>query len=86
MTVLIREGEHPSSVMHAGKVKVSINSSDGRRLILGFSGPGDFLGLRSAFSGFPYEIMAETQFACTFPLLERRSSLEISDVPSDRLS
>jgi len=77
-TVLLREGENPSSVMllHEGRVKVSLNSSDGRRLILGFSGPGEFLGLTSAVSGLPYEITAETQFGCTISLVERRSFLE----------
>ena len=77
-TVLLREGENPSSVMllHEGRVKVSLNSSEGRRLILGFSGPGEFLGLTSAVSGFPYEITAETQFGCTISLFERRSFLE----------
>ena len=54
-TVLLREGENPSSVMrlHEGRVKVSLNSSEGRRLILGFSGPGEFLGLNPPFPASP---------------------------------
>jgi CRP/FNR family cyclic AMP-dependent transcriptional regulator len=78
MTVLIREEEEPSNVLILlkGKVKISINSIDGRRLILGIAGPGEILGLSSAVSGFPYEITAEAQFPCTVSSLERQSFVD----------
>jgi len=78
MTVLIREEEEPSNVLIVldGKVKISINSVGGRRLIVGIAGPGEVLGLNSAVSGFPSEITAEAQFPCTISSLERQSFLD----------
>jgi CRP/FNR family cyclic AMP-dependent transcriptional regulator len=63
-TVLLTEGERSSTVFFLldGRVKLSMNSTGGRRLILGHAEPGDILGLASAVSGSPCEITAETQF------------------------
>ena len=78
MTALISEGQKPSSVLLLleGRVKISVNSSDGRRLILGIAQPGEILGLTSAVSGFPYEITAEAQFPCITSCLERQRFLD----------
>src|SRR5664280_2881555 len=45
-----------------GEVKLSMNSSDGRRLILRIARKGDILGLASALSGKPCEMTAETLY------------------------
>jgi CRP/FNR family transcriptional regulator, cyclic AMP receptor protein len=78
MAILIREAEEPSNVLISldGKVKLSINSVGGRRLIVGIAGPGEILGLNSIISGFPYEITAEAQFPCMISSLERQSFLD----------
>jgi CRP/FNR family transcriptional regulator len=76
--VLFREEQQPSSVLFLleGRVKLSMNSIDGRRLIMGIAGPGEILGLTSAVSGLPYEITAEAQFPCVITSLQRRSFLD----------
>src|SRR5690349_7048161 len=45
-----------------GEVKLSMNSSDGRRLILRIAKKGEILGLSSALSGKPSEITADTLY------------------------
>jgi CRP/FNR family transcriptional regulator len=75
---ILREGQKPASVLLLleGKVKLSLNSIDGRRLIIGFALPGEILGLTSVVSGLPYEITAEAQFPCMFSSLPRQSFLD----------
>jgi CRP/FNR family cyclic AMP-dependent transcriptional regulator len=46
-------------VIHSGEVKLSINSSDGKRLILSIAKVGEILGLSSALSGLPRNSTAE---------------------------
>ena len=43
-----------------GQVKLSLNSTTGRRVILGIARPGETLGLASAFSGTSHDVTAET--------------------------
>ena len=43
-----------------GEVKLSINSSEGRRLNLSIAKRGEILGLAPTLSGNPYEMTAET--------------------------
>ncbi|MGC2273862.1 MAG: Crp/Fnr family transcriptional regulator, partial [Candidatus Sulfotelmatobacter sp.] len=76
--LILREGQEPASILLLleGKVKLSLNSSDGRRLIVGFASPGEILGLTSAVSGYPYEVTAEAQFPCTISSLPRQSFLD----------
>jgi CRP/FNR family transcriptional regulator len=71
--ILLSEGESPVMALFLleGKVKVTLNSLDGRRLILGMAGPGDILGLAAVISGLPYEITAEAQFPCRLTSLPR---------------
>jgi CRP/FNR family cyclic AMP-dependent transcriptional regulator len=47
-------------VLCEGEVKLSISSSEGKKLILRISKPGEVLGLDSALSGAPHEVTAET--------------------------
>jgi len=78
-TVLIlEEGQKPANVLLLleGRAKLSLNSIDGRRLIIGFASPGEILGLTSAVSGLPYEITAEAQFPCMISSLPRQSFLD----------
>lgn len=64
--ILFGERDNPAGVylVLEGEVKLSINSSDGRRLILRLAKKGEILGLASTFSGKPYEITAETLYPC----------------------
>lgn len=76
-TVLISEAEEPSSVLFLleGEVNISMNSSDGRRLLLGVAGAGDSLGLAAAISGACSEIRAQTVYPCNIASLHRRDFL-----------
>ncbi len=58
-----------------GEVKLSMNSSDGRRLILRIAKKGEILGLTSALSGKPCEMTAETLYPAKVAPVERRDFL-----------
>ncbi len=76
-TVLISEAQEPSSILFLleGEVNISMNSYDGRRLLLGVAGPGDTLGLTSAISGDSSEICAEAMYPCRIASLQRQDFL-----------
>ena len=76
--VLIREEEAPENVLFLldGKVNISMNSSDGRRFLLGVAGAGDILGITSAISGTSSEIGAEARYPCNIDSLRRQDFLD----------
>ena len=55
-----------------GEVRLSINSSDGKRLSLRIARKGDVLGLSSAMSGMAYETTAETLYPARVAHISRR--------------
>ena len=62
-------------VVLEGEVKLSINSSDGRRLILRIAKKGEILGLDSVISGEPSEMTAETLYPCKIAIISRHNFL-----------
>ena len=58
-----------------GEVKLSMNSTDGRRLILRIARKGDVLGLASALSGNPCEMTAETLYPSKLAPIGRQDFL-----------
>jgi CRP/FNR family transcriptional regulator len=72
--VLFSENEPSRHVFMVidGEVKLSMNSSDGKRLILRIAKKGEVVGLASAFTGHPYEMTAETLYPCVLACIERR--------------
>ncbi|KAA6456628.1 Crp/Fnr family transcriptional regulator [Acidobacteria bacterium AB60] len=62
--VLFSEGDQPEHVyvVLEGTVKLSINSTGGRRLILGMMGNGDVAGVASLLCGKPQETTAEVVY------------------------
>jgi len=58
-------------VVLEGEVKLSMNSRDGRRLILHIAKKGEIVGLASALSGKPQEMTAETLYPARLALLNR---------------
>ena len=72
------EDQAPSQILFllTGQVKLSMNSSAGRRLILGIANPGETLGLASALSDSRYDITAETICPCRIASLYRDYFLE----------
>jgi len=63
-------------VVLSGEVKLSINSSEGRRLSLRIAKKGEILGLGSALSGNSYELTAETLYPATIAPIGRQDFLD----------
>ena len=61
-----------------GEVKLSMNSSDGRRLILRIARKGEILGLASALSGKPCEMTAETLYPAKIAPIQRAAIFSTS--------
>lgn len=75
--VLFSEKEAPRGVYMVveGEVKLSINSSEGRRLSLRIARKGEILGLTATLSGSPYEVTAETLYPAKIAPIARREFL-----------
>jgi CRP/FNR family transcriptional regulator len=58
-----------------GEVKLSINSTDGRRLSLRIAKAGEVLGLSSTLSGNPYEMTADTLYPAKIAHVSRQAFL-----------
>ena len=58
-----------------GEVKLSISSSEGKKLILRITKPGEVLGVVSALSGMPHEVTAETLRPCQVTFIPRDAFL-----------
>jgi CRP/FNR family cyclic AMP-dependent transcriptional regulator len=60
--ILFLENDSSTEIFEVleGEIKLSLCSSDGKRLILGIAKKGEIVGLASALSGSPCEVTAET--------------------------
>jgi CRP/FNR family cyclic AMP-dependent transcriptional regulator len=76
--VLFSERETPSSIfiVLSGEVKLSMNSSDGKRLILRIAKAGEIIGLVPVVSGGPAEMTAETVHPARIATVGRREFLD----------
>jgi CRP/FNR family transcriptional regulator len=76
--VIFTEEQEARSVLFLleGRVKLTMNSSGGKRLTLGIARPGDILGLATAFSGGSHESTAVAQFPCKIIALSRPTFLD----------
>lgn len=64
--LLFSEGEavRGAHLVCSGRVKLSMDSADGKRLVLKIAKPGEFLDLGSCVAGRPHEVTAEAMEAC----------------------
>jgi CRP/FNR family transcriptional regulator, cyclic AMP receptor protein len=64
--ILFSEAQLPEAIyfLFAGQVKLSVNSSDGKRFIVHIANPGAVLGLVTAFAFCAHEVTAETCNPC----------------------
>ena len=78
-SIFFAHGEKPSGIflMLEGAAKLSIASSDGKTLILGFVGPGAILGLAATILGKTYEATATTVRPTTAIFLRRDAVLKL---------
>lgn len=76
--VLFQEQQAASNILILveGYAKVSVNSSEGRRLILWIAGPGQLLGLTSVLRGNSHEVTAETVHPCRIASIRRQEFLD----------
>jgi CRP/FNR family transcriptional regulator len=58
-------------IVISGEVKLSINSSEGKRLILNIAKAGEVLGLSSVLSGLPSEMTAEVLYPSRIAVIAR---------------
>lgn len=75
------EGEAPRGifVLCEGRIKLSMNASNGRTLILKIAEPGGVLGLDSVIAGKTYELTAEAMQACKLDFVRRTEFLRFLD-------
>ena len=76
--VLFVEGQMPRGIymLCKGRVKLSVNSRDGKTLIIKIVEPGEVLGLHACVSGIPYELTAETIQPCQVNFIKRDDFLK----------
>lgn len=58
-----------------GEIKLSLNSSEGRRLSLAIARKGEILGMASTLAGSPYDMTAETLYPAKVAHIGRRDFL-----------
>jgi CRP/FNR family transcriptional regulator len=77
-TILFIEDDLPSDVLFLleGRVKLSVNSSTGRRLVLGIAQPGETLGLAASLCGHRFDTTAEALCRCKLASIERKAYLD----------
>ncbi len=66
-----RQVPHGVHILLEGQVKLSISSSEGKRLILRIAKPGEILGLTSLLSGRAHEVTAEVLHTCRIAYVRR---------------
>jgi|SRR5579862_1227513 len=73
--VLFSEKDEPRGlfVVLEGELRISIASSEGRRLGLNIARTGDVLGLGAVVSGAPYDVTAETLYPAKLGFIDRAS-------------
>ncbi len=76
-SILFSEKDVPQGIYLVldGEVKLSINSAEGKRLILRIARKGEMIGLASALTGSPCEITAETLYPSRLAFISRRDFL-----------
>jgi len=77
--VLFAEGQTARDVyvVCSGRLKISMTSAEGRKLIVRIARPGDLLGIHAALTGQSYEATAETLSACQIDIVSREDLLEL---------
>ena len=78
-SMIFVEGESPRGIylIHSGRVKLSITSAEGKKLIVRIAGPGDLLGTHSSVTGTAYEATAETLTSCRVDFVSPRDLLRL---------
>ena len=70
-----KDPAHGIYIVLEGEIKVSLNSSEGRRLSLAIARKGEILGMASTLAGSPYDVTAETLYPAKVAHIGRRDFL-----------
>jgi CRP/FNR family transcriptional regulator, cyclic AMP receptor protein len=72
-SLLFAEGRPATGIfiVRSGRVKLTMESSNGRRMVVEMAGPGEVLGLSASISGKPSEVTAETLSTCRVSFINR---------------
>jgi len=75
--ILFTEKQTPAGIyiVVSGEVKLSMNSADGKRLIVRIAKAGELLGISSVISGVASEVTAETLHPAKIAVIERAEFL-----------
>jgi CRP/FNR family transcriptional regulator, cyclic AMP receptor protein len=76
-TVLFREGHaaHGVFLLCEGRVRLSVCSENGSRMVLGVANPGEVLGLSASLAGGSYQVTAETLDTVRLAAVRRKDLL-----------
>jgi CRP/FNR family cyclic AMP-dependent transcriptional regulator len=77
-STIFREGDESNGVLvlRSGRAKVTMNSEEGRTVILYLAAPGELLGLSSAISGTVRQVSAVALEPCDLDLIRRDAFME----------
>ena len=77
--ILFSEGQQSDGVyvLREGRVKISINSIQGKTLLLRIAHPGELLGLNATLTGKTYRATAETMDGCRIDFISREHLLHL---------
>ena len=84
-SLLFVEGEQPRGVfvLCSGRAKLTMSSSEGKRLIAKIAEPGEIIGVSSSILGTPYEVTAETVEPSQVNFIRRDDFLNFLSSSSD---
>jgi CRP/FNR family transcriptional regulator, cyclic AMP receptor protein len=70
-----KDPAHGIYIVLEGEVRLSLNSTEGRRLSLAIARTGEILGMASTLAGSPYDVTAETLYPARVAHIGRRDFL-----------
>jgi CRP/FNR family transcriptional regulator len=83
---IFHEGDNPNGVLilRKGRAKVTMNSEEGRTIILYLAAPGELLGLSSVISGSPRQVSSIAIEPCDLDLIHREGFLDFLNRHEDQ--
>ena len=85
-STIFHEEAEPNGVfiLRKGRAKVTMNSEEGRTVILYLASPGEMLGLSSVISGEPHQVSAIAVESCDLDLVRRDTFLDFLNRHEDQ--
>ncbi|HKY28347.1 MAG TPA: Crp/Fnr family transcriptional regulator [Pyrinomonadaceae bacterium] len=79
--ILFAEGQPAEGIydLCSGRAKVSVSSSEGKKVILFIAQPGDLLGVNSVLNGIPQEVTVEALDRCRVDFISQTDFMNLLD-------